>query len=93
MPLTRISSCQAVTIPLLEDHGILTQVAGNRMTIIRLPFPRSSSPPRTSVLFLAAFDKVMTSLHRFPGPAWESLFRIGRNVLSSGSSQKRKATA
>lgn len=43
--------------------------------------------------FLAAFDKVMTSLHRFPGPAWESLFHIGRNVLSSGSSPKRKATA
>jgi ornithine--oxo-acid transaminase len=84
--------CQAVTIPLLEDHGILTQVAGNRMTIIKL-IPPLVITAQDVGSFLAAFDKVMTSLHRFPGPAWESLFRIGRNVLSSGSSQKRKATA
>jgi ornithine--oxo-acid transaminase len=43
--------------------------------------------------FLGAFDTVMTSLHRFPGPAWESLFRIGRNALSGRASPKRKATA
>jgi ornithine--oxo-acid transaminase len=84
--------CQAVTIPLLEDHGILTQVAGNRMTTIKLTPPLVITAADVDS-FLGAFDSVMTSLHRFPGPAWESLFRIGRNALSGGSSPKRKATA
>jgi ornithine--oxo-acid transaminase len=84
--------CQAVTIPLLEDHGILTQVAGNRMPTIKLIPPLVITAADVDA-FLAAFDAVMTSLHGFPGPAWESLFRIGRNVLSSTSSPKRKATA
>jgi hypothetical protein len=42
--------------------------------------------------FISAFDSVMTNLKRFPGPAWESLFRIARNALSGGSSLKRKAS-
>jgi acetylornithine/succinyldiaminopimelate/putrescine aminotransferase len=84
--------CQAVTIPLLEDHGILTQVAGNRMPTIKLIPPLVITAADVDA-FLGAFDTVMTSLHGFPGPAWESLFRIGRNVLSSNSSPKRKATA
>jgi acetylornithine/succinyldiaminopimelate/putrescine aminotransferase len=84
--------CQAVTIPLLEDHGILTQVAGNRMTTIKLIPPLVITADDVDS-FLGAFDSVMTSLHRFPGPAWESLLRIGRNALSGGSSPKRKATA
>jgi ornithine--oxo-acid transaminase len=84
--------CQAVTIPLLEDHGILTQVAGNRMSTIKLTPPLIITAADVDA-FLGAFDTVMSGLHGFPGPAWESLFRIGRNVLSSNSSPNRKATA
>ncbi len=73
--------CQAITIPLLEDHGILTQVAGNRMTTIKLIPPLVLGADDVD-WFVAAFDKVMADLHRFPGPAWESLVRIAKNAMS-----------
>ena len=75
--------CQAVTMPLLADHAILTQVAGNHMTTIKLIPPLIITKPDVE-RFVAAFEAVMTDLHRFPGPAWESLSRIARNALGSG---------
>lgn len=79
--------CQAVTIPLLADHRILTQVAGNRMTTIKLIPPLVISKPDVD-RFVAAFEDVMAGLHRFPGPAWESLSRIARNALGSSQAQE-----
>ena len=72
--------CQAITIPLLQDHGILTQVAGNQMTTIKLIPPLCVSEADIDWC-VSAFDKVMADLHRFPGPAWESLSRIARNAM------------
>ncbi len=83
--------CQAVTIPLLEDHGILTQVAGNRMTTIKLIPPLTVNESDVD-WFVTSFDKVMADLHRFPGPAWESLTRIARNALARPE-EKTRATA
>jgi ornithine--oxo-acid transaminase len=83
--------CQAITIPLLADHGILTQVAGNRMTTIKLIPPLMINEDDVE-WFVTAFDKVMTDLHRFPGPAWESLIRIAKNALGRGD-EKARATA
>jgi ornithine--oxo-acid transaminase len=83
--------CQAITIPLLDDHGILTQVAGNRMTTIKLIPPLMINEQDVD-WFVNAFDKVMADLHRFPGPAWESLTRIAKNALGR-SDEKIKATA
>jgi acetylornithine/succinyldiaminopimelate/putrescine aminotransferase len=83
--------CQAITIPLLADHGILTQVAGNRMTTIKLIPPLMINEDDVE-WFVTAFDKVMTDLHRFPGPAWESLTRIAKNALGRGD-EKARATA
>jgi acetylornithine/succinyldiaminopimelate/putrescine aminotransferase len=73
--------CQAVTIPLLADHGVLTQVAGNRMTTIKLIPPLVLTPADVD-RFIDAFDQVMAGLHRFPGPAWDTLARIARNALA-----------
>jgi ornithine--oxo-acid transaminase len=73
--------CQAVTIPLLADHGVLTQVAGNRMTTIKLIPPLGLTTGDVD-WFVDAFEHVMAGLHRFPGPAWDSLARIARNVLA-----------
>ena len=82
--------CQAVTIPLLADHGVLTQVAGNRMTTIKLIPPLVIN--ETDVAwFVSAFEAVMEDLHRFPGPAWESLHRIARNALASPGRGKAAA--
>jgi len=76
--------CQAITIPLLQDHKILTQVAGNKMTTIKL-IPPLCLDEHDIDWFMAGFEKVMDDLHRFPGPAWESLTRIAKNALSSSS--------
>lgn len=73
---------QAVVIPLMDDHHILTQVAGHNIDVIKLlpPLVIGESDVRA---FLDAFEQVMISLHRFPGPAWEALTRIGRFALKS----------
>ena len=83
--------CQAITIPLLEDHAVLTQVAGNRMTTIKLIPPLNIDESDVD-WFVTSFDKVMADLHKFPGPAWESLTRIAKNALARPG-QKTRSTA
>ena len=73
--------CQAITIPLLQDHKILTQVAGNKMTTIKLIPPLTFDEGDVD-WFMTGFEKVMDDLHKFPGPAWESLTRIAKNAMS-----------
>ena len=75
--------CQAVTIPLLADHCILTQVSGQQTDIIKLIPPLVLTDGDVQ-WFLTAFEKVMVDLHKFPGPAWEVLFRIGKNAVKRG---------
>lgn len=72
--------CQAITIPLLADHRILTQVSGHQTDIIKL-IPPLVLTEEDGNWFLGAFEKVMVDLHKFPGPAWEALFRIGKNAV------------
>ncbi len=72
--------CQAITMPMLEKHGILTQVAGHHMHTIKLIPPLVLSKADVE-WFMSAFQDVMEGLHRFPGPAWESLTRIAKNAL------------
>ncbi|MSR28813.1 MAG: aspartate aminotransferase family protein [Phycisphaerales bacterium] len=71
---------QAVTIPLMEDHRILTQVAGHGLSVLKL------TPPLTLTIeqadrFLGAFDSTMAALHRFPGPGWDVVQRIAANSI------------
>lgn len=72
---------QAVVMPLLEEHGMITQVAGHRMDVIKLLPPLTLSPEDADA-FLMAFAAVMRGLETFPGPAWDVLTRIGRHVLT-----------
>ncbi len=72
--------CQAITMPLLEKHGILTQVAGHHMHTIKLIPPLVINEEDVD-WFMRAFVDVMDGLHSFPGPAWESLSAIARNAL------------
>mgnify|MGYP006191097631 CR=1 FL=1 len=39
-----------------------------------------------------SYDQVMAGLHRFPGPAWDTVSRIARNVLAP-SAQKPRVSA
>ncbi|MFB3100949.1 MAG: aspartate aminotransferase family protein, partial [Gammaproteobacteria bacterium] len=72
---------QAVTIPLLQDHQILTQVAGHHIDVIKL-IPPLVIDEKDINYFVNSFDKVMANLHKFPGPVWEALSRIGKAAFS-----------
>ena len=72
---------QAVIMPLLEDHGIITQVAGHHLDVIKL-LPPLILERQDADDFLQAFDTVMAGLERFPGPTWDVLTRIGKFALT-----------
>jgi len=81
---------QAITMPLLQEHGMITQVAGHHIDVVKLLPPMVLCDADVNE-FIEAFDQVMKDLHRFPGPVWEALSRMGRS--SVGWSQKHKASA
>lgn len=82
--------CQAITIPMLEDHKILTQVAGNNMTTIKLTPPLTITDEDVA-WFLDGFRNVMKKLHKFPGPAWEAIYRIAKNSLPGNTAARPAA--
>ena len=77
--------CQAVTIPLLSEHKILTQVSGYQMDVIKLIPPLVIDDSDVD-WFLTAFEDVMEKIHKFPGPAWSAIFQIGKNAVAAGRS-------
>lgn len=80
---------QAVVIPLFDDHRILTQVAGHDMDIVKLLPPLTISEADVQ-WFLKAFEQCMVALHRFPGPVWEVLKKLGKHALSSHATQPKE---
>ncbi len=72
---------QAITIPLLQEHKILTQVAGHHTDVIKLIPPLIIDEGDVNY-FVNSFNIVMDNLHKFPGPVWEALSRIGKATLS-----------
>jgi ornithine--oxo-acid transaminase len=72
---------QAAVIPLLDKHHVLTQVAGHHVDVVKLlpPLVISEEDVRW---FLKSFEEVLAGMHKFPGPAWEVLIDIGKNVLT-----------
>lgn len=82
--------CQAITIPMLTDHKVLTQVAGNNMTTIKLTPPLTITDEDVA-WFLEGFRDVMKRLHKFPGPAWEAIYRIAKNAVQNSSASRSAA--
>ncbi len=74
--------CQAIIMPLMSDHGIISQVAGHRLDVIKLIPPLVLSRADADEI-VAAFDTCVAACHRFPGPAWE----VGKKL--SGAALKR----
>jgi len=72
---------QAAVIPLLDKHHIITQVAGHHVDVVKLLPPMVISEEDVQ-WFLKSFEEVLTGMHKFPGPAWEVLMEIGKNVLT-----------
>ncbi len=72
---------QAALIPLLDEHHILTQVAGHHIDVIKL-LPSLVIGEEDVSWFLGAFEQVLIQLHKFPGPAWDVVLRIGRMAFT-----------
>jgi len=72
---------QAAIIPLMDKHRIITQVAGHAIDVIKLlpPLVINEADARW---FLTAFEDVMVQMHKFPGPAWDVLAKIGKMALT-----------
>jgi acetylornithine/succinyldiaminopimelate/putrescine aminotransferase len=73
---------QAIVIPLLSDHRILTQVAGHGLEVVKLIPPLVITDSDVN-WFLEAFEKVVERSHRFPGPIWEVTSRLAKHALKT----------
>ena len=73
---------QAAIIPLLDKHHIITQVAGHHIDVLKLLPPLVISEEDLK-WFLTAFEDVLVQMHRFPGPAWDVVAKIGKMALTS----------
>ena len=72
---------QAIVMPLLDRHRILTQVAGHHLDVIKF-LPPLVLGREDSERFLAALEEVLEECHRFPGPAWTTVRRLIGHALS-----------
>lgn len=68
---------QAFIMPLMDEHGILTQVAGHQVDIIKL-IPPLTITDDDIAWFTGAFEQVLDAAHRFPGPVWS----VARKLLA-----------
>jgi ornithine--oxo-acid transaminase len=71
---------QAFTIPLMEKHAVLTQVAGSNQDVLKVA-PSFVVTREDVDWFVRAFDEVLASTHKFPGPFWEVAMSLARNTL------------
>ena len=69
---------QLVTIPLLRDHGILTQTSGHNQDIVKILPPIVLSDEDVDY-FLKGFEESMKLLHKFPGGVWD----LGKSLAKS----------
>jgi len=72
---------QMISVPLMRDHRILTQVAGHNLDVHKLAPPLIVGQEEVDY-FVAAYEKVLTDLHKFPGPVWDLGTTLVKNSLS-----------
>ncbi len=68
--------CQMITMPLLEKHHILTQVAGHGLDTVKI-LPPLVIEQSDADHFLEALDDVLMDAHKFPGSAWTTVKNLG----------------
>jgi len=81
---------QAIVIPLMSDHGILTQVSGHGGDIIKL-IPPLVIKEADITRFLVAFEEVLERAHHFPGPIWEVASRLAKHAFKRRTEAKPAA--
>lgn len=76
--------CQMITMPLLEKHDILTQVAGHGLDTVKI-LPPLIIEKADADYFLEAMEAVLKVAHRFPGSAWSTTRDLAiRTARSAG---------
>jgi acetylornithine/succinyldiaminopimelate/putrescine aminotransferase len=71
---------QAFTLPLMERHHMLTQVAGHNEDVLKVA-PALVIGRDEIASFVVALEDVLAAAHRFPGPFWEAGFRLLKNAI------------
>jgi ornithine--oxo-acid transaminase len=71
---------QAFTIPLLEKHAVLTQVAGSNQDVLKIA-PAFVITKEDADGLVRALDDVFAAAHTFPGPFWEVATSLAKNAI------------
>jgi len=71
---------QALTIPLMEEHAILTQVAGHNEDVLKIA-PALVVTKEEVDYVVRSLDSVLAAAHSFPGPFWDLSSRLVKNAL------------
>ena len=69
-------------MPLLDQHNILTQVAGHNKDVIKL-LPPLTIDDADVAWFLDAFEETIEDLHRFLGPLRVTARHLSQSALRS----------
>jgi len=73
---------QAIIMPLLDQHHILTQVAGHNMDVIKILPPLTITEEDVDH-FIGSFESVLAECHKFPGPAWTTASHLMKFALTN----------
>ena len=71
---------QMITVPLLQEHRILTQVAGYHTEVIKFLPPLNVTKSDID-WFLTAMGKVLEDIQQVPGAAWNTMAAMAKGVV------------
>jgi ornithine--oxo-acid transaminase len=71
---------QMITVPLLQEHHILTQVAGYHTEVIKFLPPLNISKADID-WFLAAMGRVLADVQQVPGAAWNTVAAMAKGAM------------
>jgi acetylornithine/succinyldiaminopimelate/putrescine aminotransferase len=81
--------CQMLVTALFTRHGVLCQIAGHGMDVIKL-IPPLVIGEREIAHFVAAFESVLEDCRTFPGPIWDLGANFVRNSLRRSPAVSRE---
>ena len=77
---------QMITMPLLTKHGILTQVAGHNLNVLKLSPPLVVTEAELDT-FVIALKSVVEEAHRFPGGLWDFGLGLAKRAVGFHQSE------